>query len=150
MSDEFALLGLNDGRLYPFPRAVSLKNQSVYVLEDAVGPDRFGPVLRGTPKGTIRHLRPNEAAIARMAEPAMPSLILFPRFGNDLAAAVRPVGQAEVFVRLTQASTNYVALGERGFAALAKLVTALPARAIDYPDTEAAIAQIETLWSAIA
>jgi HprK-related kinase A len=147
MGDEFALLDLDDGLLHPFPRAVSLKNQAAYVLEEMVAPERFGPVLRGTPKGMIRHLRPNEEAIARMAEPARPALILFPRFGSDLQAAVRPVGQAEVFVRLTQASTNYVALGERGFSALARLVTSLPARAVDYPDTEAALAQIDALWS---
>jgi HprK-related kinase A len=147
MGDEFALLNLEDGRLHPFPRAISLKNDAVALLEEAIEAERFGPVLRETPKGTIRHLRPNEEAIARMAEPASPALILFPRFGSGLEAAVRPVGQAEVFVRLTQASTNYVALGERGFSALSALVTTLPARAIDYPDTETASAQIEALWS---
>ena len=59
---------------------------------------------------------------------------------------MRPVGAAEVFVRLTQASTNYVALGERGFTALTGLIDAAPARAIDYPDTEAALALVDRLW----
>ena len=70
-----------------------------------------------------------------------PALILFPRFGA--AAAVRGVGQAEVFVRLTQASTNYVALGRRGFDALTGLVRGVPALAIDYPDAETAIGLVE-------
>ncbi len=147
MGDEFALLDLSDGTLHPFPRAVSLKNEAVYVMEELVGPERFGPVLRETPKGTIRHLRPNEEAIRRMAEPARPVLILFPRFGRDLTPEVRPVGQAEVFVRLTQASTNYVALGEPAFDALTRLVTEVPARAIDYRDTASALKLIESLWS---
>lgn len=150
MGDEFALLDMESGRLHAFPRAVSLKNQSIYVMEEIVAAERFGPLLRGTPKGTIRHLRPNERAIAHMAEASAPALILFPRFGSDLDAAVRPVGQAEVFVRLTQASTNYLSLGERGFTALAGLVTSLPARAVDYPDTESAVRQIEALWSELA
>jgi hypothetical protein len=85
-----------------------------------------------------------------MMEPATPALILFPRFGRDLLAAVRPVGSAEVFVRLTQASTNYVAMGEAGFGALARLVKTLPARAIDYPDTEAALALVADLWKELA
>jgi hypothetical protein len=42
---------------------------------------------------------------------------------------------SETFVRLTQASTNYVALAERGFDALTRLVRTVPARALDYPDT---------------
>jgi HprK-related kinase A len=148
MGDEFALLDLADGTLRPFPRAVSLKNQSATIIADSVAPDRMGPRLEGTPKGTIRHLRPRPDAIARMDEPAVPAQILFPRYDADLPAAIRPVGAAEVFVRLTQASTNYVALGEQAFTALTRLVTTCPARAVDYPDTEAALAVVEDLWSA--
>lgn len=149
MGDEFALLDLEGGQLFPFPRAISLKNHAVGAMEELVGAERFGPVLRDTPKGTIRHLRPREDAIARMHEPASPALILFPRYGRELAPAVRPVGEAEVFVRLTQASTNYVALGERGFSALGRLVTHVPGRAIDYPDSRSALELIDALWSGI-
>jgi HprK-related kinase A len=149
LGDEFALLDLESGDIHPFPRAISLKNQAIQVMEEIAGPERLGPWLRNTPKGTIRHLRPNEDAIARMAEPARPAIILFPGFGRDLERAVRPVGEAEVFVRLTQASTNYVTLGERGFAALAGLVRGVPARAIDYPDTAGALALVEELWNGL-
>jgi HprK-related kinase A len=145
MGDEFALLGLDDGLLHPFPRAVSLKNEAL-PLFDGVAAERLGPRLEGTPKGIVRHLRPNADAIARMDEPAAPALILFPRFGAGLAPAARGVGAAEVFVRLTQASTNYVALAERGFAALTRLVTSAPGRAIDYADGDRAIALVERLW----
>jgi HprK-related kinase A len=145
MGDEFALLGLDDGRLYPFPRAVSLKNDALALFAD-VDSARLGPRLEGTPKGVVRHLRPNAEAIARMDEPAVPALILFPRFDSGLAPAVRPVGAAEVFVRLTQASTNYVALAERGFEALTRLVAAVPGRAVDYASGDEAIALVERLW----
>ena len=141
MGDEFALLDLDSGDLLPFPRAISLKNGAIAVMEAEAEATRFGPALEGTPKGTIRHMRPNREALARMGEAARPALILFPRFGG--AAAVRGVGQAEVFMRLTQASTNYVALGRRGFDALTSLVRATPALAIDYPDAETAIGLVE-------
>src|SRR3546814_16033111 len=68
--------------------------------------------MRATPKGDIRHLVPAADAIARMEEPARPALILFPRYG--FAPAERPVAPSEVYVRLTQASTNYTPLGEPG------------------------------------
>jgi HprK-related kinase A len=141
MGDEFALLDMDAGTLLPFPRAISLKNGAIGVMEAEVDAARFGPRLEGTPKGTIRHLRPNDEALARMGEGARPALILFPRFGE--AAAVRGVGQAEVFMRLTQASTNYVALGRRGFDALTALVRGTPALAIDYPDTGTAIGLVD-------
>ncbi|MFZ5793206.1 MAG: HprK-related kinase A [Pseudomonadota bacterium] len=146
MGDEFALLDPATGLLHAFPRLVSLKNASVATVAAEVPADRLGPMLEGTPKGTIRHLVPDAAALAAMDAPARPALILFPSFGYD--SATRDVAQSEVFVRLTQASTNYVAMGERGFDALTALVQGVPARAIDYPDTDSAIALVEAAWAA--
>jgi HprK-related kinase A len=143
MGDEFALIDLDNGQVHPFPRLLSLKNEAIPVMEAAMPAGRFGPMLHGTPKGVIRHLVPDERAIAAIDTPAVPSLLLFPRFGFE--AAERAMLPSEAFVRLTQASTNYVALGERGFDALTRLVQSVPARAIDYPDTETALAMVETL-----
>ena len=143
MGDEFVLIDPRTGAAHAFPRLISLKNEAIGVAQAAHPEGRFGPLLAGTPKGDIRHLVPDARAIAAMAEPAEPALILFPRFGFDTAE--RPVLPSEAFVRLTQASTNYVHLAERGFDALTRLVRSVPARAIDYPDTEAGIALVEGL-----
>jgi HprK-related kinase A len=143
MGDEFVLLEPETGLMHPFPRAVSLKNASIAALEAILPDNRFGPRLVSTPKGDIRHVKPDFAAIAAMDQTALPRLILFPRFGFD--AAVRDVPPGEVFVRLTQASTNYTALGERGFDALTRLVTSVPSKAIDYPDTATALEMVAAL-----
>ncbi|UYY77276.1 HprK-related kinase A [Sphingomonas sp. R1] len=143
MGDEFALIDCATGLAHAFPRLVSLKNEAIDVVAKALPGARFGPLLEGTPKGAIRHVVPDARAIAAMDQPAEPSLILFPRFGFD--AAERPVLPSEAFVRLTQSSTNYVNLAERGFEALARLVQKVPSRAIDYPDAETAIAMVEAL-----
>lgn len=151
MGDEFALLDPATGDLAPFPRPVSLKNESIALVEaprshqGPGGGQRWGPLLAGTPKGDIRHLVPAAAALARMDEPARPALIVFPSFG--FAEAMRAVPPGEAFARLTQASTNYTALGEAGFGALTRLVREVPAVAIDYPDTATALRLIDTLWS---
>jgi HprK-related kinase A len=146
MGDEFALLDPETGMLHPFPRPVSLKNKAMDVLSKRVKPDRFGPLMRDTPKGDLRHLIPDRASLAAMNDVAQPVAILFPRFGE--AKATRPVGQGEAFVRLTQASTNYTALSERGFTALSRLVSTVPATAIDYPDTKTGIALVNKIWDA--
>jgi HprK-related kinase A len=148
MGDEFALIDPETGLAHPFPRPVSLKNKAIDVVRAECGEARLGPLMEATPKGDIRHLIPPAAAIAAMETPGKPALILFPRFGHD--RAIRPMGSSEVFVRLTQASTNYVALGERGFSALTTLVTNTPVRAIDYPDTDGAMALVEQLWAELA
>jgi HprK-related kinase A len=148
MGDEFALLDCDTGAILPFPRLVSLKNQAIDVVAQAVGQARMGPLLQATAKGDIRHMVPRVEAVARMAEGGMPALLLFPRFGH--AADVRPLGQGEIFMRLTQASTNYVALGEPAFTALTRFVKTVPTRAIDFPSGDDAIAMVEQLWEQMA
>jgi HprK-related kinase A len=145
LGDEFALLEPETGLVHPFPRPISLKNESVATLLQTLPEKRFGPWLRGTPKGDIRHLVPDAPSLERMGEAATPALILFPAFGHD--AETRIVGEGEAFVRLTQASTNYTMLGQRGFDALTSLVAGLPARAIDYPDTDAGVALVDQCWA---
>ncbi|NJR78237.1 HprK-related kinase A [Sphingomonas corticis] len=147
LGDEFVLIDLASGMARPFPRLVSLKNESVAELARRMPGARFGPVLQGTPKGTIRHLVPDARAVAAMDVPATPALLLFPRFGA--ARAVRRVDEGEAFVRLTQASTNYALLGEAGFDALTRLVTRVPARAIDYADSDEGVTLVEDLWCAL-
>ncbi|WBH16854.1 HprK-related kinase A [Sphingomonas radiodurans] len=144
LADEFVLIDPATGLVYPFPRPVSLKNAAIVAAHAALPGATFGPLLPGTPKGDIRHLVPDRAALSAMDEPARPILLLFPSFGH--AAEQRPVGAGEAFVRLTQASTNYVGLGERGFVALTRLVSDVTRAAIDYPDTATAASMIEELW----
>jgi HprK-related kinase A len=146
MGDEFALLDPQTGLVHAFPRLISLKNEAIAAAQAAWPNARMGPLLASTPKGDIRHMVPDARAIAAMDVPATPALLLFPRYG--FAAAVRSVPPAEAFVRMTQASTNYVALGEPGFAALTALIAGIPSIAIDYPDGDSAVAQVEALCAA--
>jgi orotate phosphoribosyltransferase len=122
--------------------------EAIAAVEREVSADRLGPRLAGTPKGDIRHLVPPADAVARMDEAVRPALLLYPRFGH--APEIRLMATDENFIRLTQATTNYDALGEAGFAALARLATDVPALAVDFEDGEAGLAEVERLWAAEA
>jgi len=148
MGDEFALIDPVSGEAVPYPRLISLKNEAIAAMEHSAPEAHFGPLMRGTPKGDIRHLVPPIDAITRMNERAKPALLLFPRFGHE--PAIREMGAGEVFMRLTQASTNYVALGEAGFEALTRFIKEVPARAIDYQTGEQARDLVEQLWAELA
>lgn len=146
LADEFVLIDPDTGLIHPFPRAISLKNGSIAELERTVKDEaRFGPLLRATPKGDLRHLRPAADAIARMDEPATPALVLFPSFGAG--PQVAGVSRSELFIRLTQGSTNYIPLGERGFDCLTRLVTSVPGAMFAYPDTASGLAMISQFWA---
>lgn len=147
LADEFVLLEPESGEIHPFPRPVSLKNSGIAAMETALARadhGRFGPLLKDTPKGDIRHLIPPRSAIDAMRESAPPALLLYPGFGK--AKQVRPVALTENFLRLTQASTNYVTLAEAGFQALTRFVQTVPAFAIDYANADEAMALIGDLW----
>jgi HprK-related kinase A len=148
LGDEFALIDPVSGEAVPYPRMISLKNQAIAAMQEQAIGGRFGRLMQGTPKGDIRHLVPPTQAITRMDERAKPALLLFPRFGY--APAIRDVSPSEVFMRLTQASTNYVALGEAGFQALTRFVQKVPARAIDYQSGDEATALVDQLWAELA
>jgi HprK-related kinase A len=148
MGDEFALIDPVSGEAVPYPRLISLKNQAIPAMQSAAPDGRFGPLMAGTPKGDIRHLVPPINAITDMDQRAKPALLLFPSFGHD--AAIREMSAGETFMRLTQASTNYVALGEAGFKALTHFVKTVPARAIDYRTGDEAKALVAQLWDELA
>ena len=148
MGDEFVLLDVLTGEAVPFPRLISLKNDAIGAMQATALDGRFGPLLRDTPKGDIRHLVPARDAIQAMAQPAQPVLLLFPSFGFE--SAVRDISPSELFIRLTQASTNYVALGEAGFTTLTRFINTVPARAIDYRNGEEAEALVHQLWAELA
>lgn len=148
MGDEFALICPQTGLAYSFPRLISLKNEAIATMERTMSGGRFGPLLENTPKGSIRHLVPSLESLEASNVPAKPALLLFPRFGYD--KAFRAIGKSEIFVRLTQASTNYVALGESGFHALTSFVDNVPARAIDYQSGDEAEELIDQLWTELA
>lgn len=148
LADEFVMIDLDTGMAWPFPRAISLKNSAIPAMQAIVtDPTRFGPLLSDTPKGHLRHLRPNADAIARMDEPARPALILFPSFGYE--AATDGVSRSELFARITEGSTNYIALGEAGFARLVEMVETIPSARFAYPDGATGAAIVEQFCAEI-
>jgi HprK-related kinase A len=143
MGDEFTLLDPDGGAALAFPRLVSLKNAAIAELEARAPAARFGPRLDGTPKGSIRHMVPPAAAIAAMDVPARPALLLFPTFGDP--PGLRAMPPSEAFVRLTESSTNYVLLGERGFACLTDLVRNVPSVALGFGSSAEGLEAVESL-----
>jgi HprK-related kinase A len=148
MGDEFSLVDLDTGDCVPYPRLISLKNQAIAAMETEAPRGRFGPLLKATPKGDIRHLVPQNEAIAKMNQPAKPALLLFPCFGYT--PEIRDMLPSETFMRLTQASSNLVGLGEPGFDALTRFVDEVPAYAVYYQTGDQAEEMIDQLWAKLS
>lgn len=147
LGDEFALLDLADAKLSPFPRPISLKNESIALLEAIAPADRFGPRFEETIKGSVRHLAPPREAIAAMDEAVQPRLIVMPAFVAGAEPSLRPISRAEAFFHISQSSTNYRVIGEKAFEAVWRLVESAPAYEITYGSTDGAQALLDELWA---
>lgn len=146
-SDELALI---DGaaphvQLVPFPRPVSLKNQSIELIRKRHPEAQFGPLAHATQKGTIAHLRAPDESIDRAAETAQPSLIIFPKWTAGAPLRVQPVGAGQAAMRLIDQSFNYPVLGSLGFLQLADLVQSAPAWELEYSSLDDAVDALDDL-----
>jgi hypothetical protein len=127
-------------RLAPAFPAVSLKNKAI---GDEAEVADAGTRLSAPPATSAMQLPPMHGAHGEGE--AGPD-----HSRASAAPAVRGVGAAEIFMRLTQSSTNYVGLGRRGFDALTGLIHKVPALAIDYPDTDTAVGLIDDFQRELA
>lgn len=145
LSDEMTLIDLADGQVRPFPRPVSLKNESIDVIRE-YAPDAFiGEVVRDTSKGTVGHLRPPDASVARALEPAVPGLVVFPKFRAGSAPVLTPMSRGFAFMEMVSNSFNYHVLGLEGFESLANLIERSRSYSLDYGDLDDAQAEIGRL-----
>ncbi|HEX7988043.1 MAG TPA: HprK-related kinase A [Duganella sp.] len=122
LSDELTMVRLDDGRIDPMPRPISLKNGSIALMRSALPAAQFSPPVHDTSKGTVAHLRAPADSVARLAEPARPAWIVFPRYQADAPAELHPVAKARAHMRTAENAFNYSVLGALGFDAMADLV----------------------------
>lgn len=122
LSDELALLGIDNGKIAPLPRPVSLKNTSIDVIRGYVPQGVFSRKVRDTMKGSISHLKPPADSVRRMAELARPGWIIFPQWQKASPARLQPLSRARALMRVAENAFNFSTLGSRGFEALARLV----------------------------
>lgn len=146
LSDEFALLRPEDGLLQPMPRLVSLKNQSIDIIRQAVPGLRFGPAVSGTHKGKVALAVPPLDSIRRQGEPARPAWIVFPTWREgEPAPGLTPLPRARAFAEVTEHAMNYEICGETGYVAVRRLVESCSAATLSFSRLEEAIDAVESL-----
>lgn len=150
LSDEFAAVRLGDGELLPALRPIALKNESIEVIRRFAPQTRLGPLYPGTRKGDVVHAAPDAASVAARATPAVPALVVFPRYEAGAATALRPFSHAQAFARLGVNSFNYAELGPLGFDAVRRLVERCECHRLVFSSLEEAIGIIDALVDRIA
>ncbi|WP_018951523.1 HprK-related kinase A [Thioalkalivibrio sp. AKL12] len=145
LSDEFALLSLETGRLVALPRPVSLKNAAIDLIRERYPQAIIGPSSYDTSKGTVAHLKPPGPSIERMDEQARPAWLVFPRFAVGGRDHLEPLAPAEALQRLVGSSFNYSVVGAAGFEAAADLIEQSACLNLEYADLDATLGLLNGL-----
>ena len=150
LSDELALIDLEQKLVYPMPRPISLKNRSIATIQRFAPEVHIGSRVTETRKGEVALLRPPAASVAEEDRRARITRILFPLYDANTPAEGLAITPGQSFVKTFDSTFNYGIHGKRDFALLADLMERAPAAEIRYSDLDAAIALIEgsSLWSA--
>ncbi|WP_157264880.1 HprK-related kinase A [Azohydromonas aeria] len=148
LSDELALIDPATGLIHALPRPVSLKNGSIDLVRRFAPEARFGPPVHETAKGTVAHMRPPAAGVARAAEPARPGWIVLPRYVAGQDARLEPLPRAQALRRLVENAFNYSVHGTAGFERLARMVDDSTCHAFSYERLPEAVAAFDALAAA--
>lgn len=145
-SDEFGMLEAKSGELYPYPRPISLKNESIPVMKEWVGNEAaFSREYSGTPKGTICYLRPPADSLEEMMTPVKPRLVIHPVYMPGGRPDIKPLTRTMAFFRLVRSSANYGDVGEAAFRALARISEGCQSYEITYSSLEEAIGLVNRI-----
>jgi HprK-related kinase A len=145
LSDEFGLLRPGSTELVPVPRPMPLKNASIGVIRDFARDAFIGPVIPGTRKGTLAHVRPPFASVLRMSEPAPVRWVVFPRWEEGAALCLEALPRTEAFMLLAGNAFNYELLGEQGFDTVGRLAEQSGCLRLTYSRLEDAVGALTRL-----
>ncbi len=122
LSDEMALLSLADGLIYPVPRPISLKNQSIDIIRSRYPDMVIGQRINDTVKGVLAHVRPPASSVAASSRAASATQVIFPRYQAAAQTQLEPISKARALLKMAENSFNYNILGTAGFNSLADLI----------------------------
>ena len=144
LSDEMALISLEDLRITPIPRPVGLKNESIAIMRSFCPDAAIGPSVTDTAKGTVAHMRPSTDSVRNNAC-ALLNKIVFPSYSSGCDIELKAADKARALARITEQSFNAHILGLDGFKVLERVVSTCPAFDLSYSQLGDAIAHLDGL-----
>jgi HprK-related kinase A len=145
LSDELTLLSLDDGRVTPLARPVSLKNRAIDVISHRLPAARVSARCTDTAKGTIALVGVPPDSVARSAETALPAWVVFPQFRAGSGSQLRPRSKARTLIDIGHNAFNYSVHGKQSFVLLSQLIDSCDCYDFRYSDLDQALTAFDAL-----
>ena len=147
LSDELTLIDLDTHVAVPMPRPISLKNQSIAIIQQRYSDVVFGQVSSDTLKGSVSHIKPTPDSIHQQNQPVPIAWIIFPQYLTGAKTQLTIKNKGRAFIEIADNAFNYSCLGEVGFDVLSHVVDHAQCYSFSYSDLDEAIAVFNQLAS---
>jgi HprK-related kinase A len=145
LTDELTLVSPSTGLISPMARPISLKNNSIDVMQRFAPRETFSPKVYNTIKGTIAYMRAPTESVTRVHETAAPTWLIFPKYQAGASTTVKLLPKGAAFMRLSSGLVNYSILGAVGFDALTRLIDGTDCYDFTYSNLEEAMAWFDQM-----
>lgn len=114
-SDELTLFDLQTGWVWPMPRPVGLKNQSIDLVRQRYPHAVLGRVSQDTLKGSVAHLQPSVDSVDRQHNACPVAWVIFPQYLPAAETTLVAKSKGQTLLALADNAFNYSHLGAEGF-----------------------------------
>lgn len=136
LSDEMTIIELNTRSVIPFVRPISLKNNSIDLVQKWFPDVVMSAIAKDTTKGNVAHVKPPKDSVDKSREKAEIVGIVFPKYTQDTTLDIYTLDQTDTFMQLANNSFNYNVIGPEAFFTVGKLVDECPGFEIKYNDLQ--------------
>lgn len=145
LSDELALIRVEDQKVDALARPINLKNYSIDVIKQKFPHINHSNVVHDTHKGTVCLFEPPKESVDSVNQAVGITHVIFPKFNSEIDLEFSDLSKDQVFFSLIENSFNYNVLGEIGFDTLIKTIENVEGFNFQYSNNDEAISAFEGL-----
>lgn len=132
LSDELTIIDRSTLSVRPIPRPISLKDQSIRLVQSIFPNNYLTKPISDTRKGDIAYAKPCNRSVQAVNQTAPIGMILYPRYRPKSSLEITPISKAFALAKLLENTFNVGLLGKEGVVDAAKAISCAKCFQITY------------------
>ena len=122
LSDELTIIDRNTLAVRPVPRPISLKDQSIRLVQSTFPDTYLTKPISDTRKGDIAYAKPCDRSVLAVDQTAPIGMILYPRYKPESPLEITSISKAFALAKLLENTFNVGLLGKQGVVDAARAI----------------------------